>query len=109
MNKYRFLPSFITSLMLMVLTSSVFSAELLVTRSFTGAWGQPNQESQGLSLQVVEQADDSAVAVAYWYTYGNDRKSAWYLGVGNIVEDHITFNLYSSEDVGFMENGKPGD
>ena len=93
----------------MVLTSSVFSAELLVTRSFTGAWGQPNQESQGLSLQVVEQADDSAVAVAYWYTYGNDRKSAWYLGVGNIVEDHITFNLYSSEDVGFMENGKPGD
>ncbi len=109
MKIYRWLPGFIAGLYLTVLAPDVFSAELMVTRSFTGAWDQINQESQGLSLQVIEQANDARVALAYWYTYGTDRKSAWYLGVGQIVDDHINFELYNAQDVGFMEDGKPGD
>lgn len=109
MNSYRWITGFIASLLLTILSIDVFSAELLVTRSFTGAWDQVNQESQGINLQVIEQTDDARVAVAHWYTYGQDRKSAWYLGVGHIVDDHINFDLYHSDDVGFMENGRPGD
>lgn len=109
MNTHRWIAGFVASLCLTLLATDLFSAELLVTRSFTGAWDQVNQESQGINLQVVEQADDSRVAVVHWYTYGQDRKSAWYLGVGHIVDDHINFDLYHSEDVGFMEDGKPGD
>ncbi len=109
MRMYRWLPGLLAGLILMVFSSVVLSAELMVTRGFTGAWDQVNQESQGLSLQIIEQADDSRVALTYWYTYGADRTSAWYLGVGQIVDDHINFDLYNAQGVGFMEDGKPGD
>jgi hypothetical protein len=82
---------------------------LMVTRHFTGAWDQPDQEAQGLTLEVIEQADDSRKAVAYWYTYGSDRKTAWYLGIGNLIEDRIEFTLHDSTNVGFMQDNLPGN
>jgi len=81
----------------------------MVTRHFTGAWDQVNQESQGLTLEVIEQADGSRKSVAYWYTYGADRKSAWYLGIGDLIDNRIEFELYDSTDVGFMQDAKIGD
>ncbi len=81
----------------------------MVTRHFTGVWNQTNQESQGLTLEVIEQVDGSRRAVAYWYTYGADRQSAWYLGIGDLIENRIEFQLYNSTDVGFMQDAKPGD
>lgn len=82
---------------------------LMVTRHFTGAWDQPDQESQGLTLEVIEQADDSRKAVAYWYTYGSDRKTAWYLGIGDLIEDRIEFVLHDSINVGFMQDNVSGN
>ena len=81
----------------------------MVTRHFTGAWEQVDQESQGLTLEVIEQVDDSRRSVAYWYTYGADRKTAWYLGIGDLVDSRIEFELYESTDVGFMQDATPGD
>jgi hypothetical protein len=83
--------------------------DFMVTRHFTGAWSQVEQESQGLSLEVIEQADDSRRSVAYWYTYGKDRKTAWYLGIGDLIEDRIEFVLYDSTDVGFMQDAAAGN
>ncbi len=97
MKKYRWLLGSLTSLFLMALTTNVLSAELMVTRAFTGAWDQVDQESQGLNLQVIARPDGSKAAVAYWYTYGNDRKSAWFVGMGQIVDDHVNFELYHSK------------
>jgi hypothetical protein len=81
----------------------------MVTRHFTGAWAQVDQESQGLSMEVIEQGDNSRRAMAYWYTYGKDRKTAWYLGIGDLIEDRIEFVLHDSIDVGFMQDATPGD
>ena len=60
---------------------------MIVTRHFTGIWDQVDQEAQGLALQVIEQLDDSRKAVVYWYTYDADRKSAWFVGIGILVEE----------------------
>ena len=81
----------------------------MVTRHFTGSWDQVDQESQGLSLDVVEQQDGSRRSVVYWFTYGTDRKATWYLGIGDLVDDRIEFVLYESTDVGFMQDAVPGD
>ena len=81
----------------------------MVTRHFTGNWAQTDQESQGLSLEVIDQIDDSRRSVVYWYTYGQDRKTAWYLGIGDLIEDRIEFVLYNSTDVGFMQDAQPDD
>lgn len=83
------------------------SGELIVTRHFTGLWDQVDQESQGIALQVVEQWDSSRKAVAYWYTYGPDRESAWYIGIGLLDDNRIDMDLYRSGDVGFMQDADP--
>jgi len=83
--------------------------QIMVTRNFTGVWEQPNQESQGLTLEVIEQVDGSRRAVAYWYTYGADRQSAWMVGIGDLVDNRIDFELFESSDVGFMQDNLPGD
>ena len=83
--------------------------DFMVTRHFTGSWAQVEQESQGLNLEVIEQIDGSRRSVAYWYTYGADRKTAWYLGIGDLVDDQIIYELYDSVDVGFMQGDEPGN
>ena len=83
--------------------------DFMVTRHFTGAWAQVDQERQGLNLEVIDQWDDSRRSVAYWYTYGADRKTAWYLGIGDLIEDQIVYELYDSTDVGFMQDAEPVD
>jgi len=68
----------------------------IVTRHFTGIWDQVDQEAQGLAIQVVEQLDDSRTSVVYWYTYGADRKTAWFLGIGELIDNRIEYNLFES-------------
>lgn len=89
--------------------SEGFSDQMIVTRHFTGIWDQVDHEAQGIALQVVEQLDDSRKAVGYWYTYGPDRKTAWYMGIGELVENRIEFELFNSLDVGFLQGGVPGN
>jgi hypothetical protein len=85
------------------------SGEMIVTRHFTGLWDQVDQESQGIALQVVEQLNGSRRAVAYWYTYGADRKTAWFIGIGDLVANRIEMELYDSTDVGFMQDADPNN
>ena len=81
----------------------------MVTRHFTGIWDQVDHEAQGIALQVIEQLDDSRKAVGYWYTYDADRNSAWYMGIGDLVENRIEFELYESTDVGYLQGAEPGN
>jgi hypothetical protein len=80
---------------------------MIVTRHFTGIWDQVDQEAQGIALQVVEQLGDSRRAVAYWYTYGPDRQTAWFIGIGELLDNGIEMRLYDSTDVGFMQDVDP--
>jgi hypothetical protein len=82
---------------------------MIVTRHFTGIWDQVDQEAQGIALQVVEQLDDSRRAVAYWYTYGNDRRTAWYIGIGDLLDNRVEMELFESTDVGFLQDAVPGN
>jgi hypothetical protein len=84
------------------------SDRMIVTRHFSGIWDQVEQQSQGLAIQVVERIDDSRKSVVYWYTYGADRKTAWFVGVGDLVDNRIDFELFESTDVGFMQDAVPG-
>jgi hypothetical protein len=86
-----------------------FPDGLMVTRHFTGIWDQVDQEAQGLAIQVVEQLDDSRASVVYWYTYGADRNTAWFLGIGELIDNRIEYNLFESTDVGFMQDAKSGN
>jgi hypothetical protein len=101
---------------LIILTGSIFmpqpasAAELSVTRYFSGLWDQPKQESQGIVLQIIDQEEDGhKKAVAYWFTYGDNLDTAWYMAIGHVEGDRVLMNLYTAEGVAFMEDDAPGN
>jgi len=92
------------------LSASVLAGNPLITRHFSGVWDQPEQQSQGIILQIGEQEGDIKVGIAYWFTFSDDDlKSAWFLGVGPVNGSEINMILYSAFDVGFMEGDITGD
>jgi len=93
-----------------VITVPVSAADLVVTRYFSGLWDQPKQESQGIMLQIIDQEEDGKKkAVAYWFTYGDDLETAWFMAIGHVEGDQVVMNLYTSEGVAFMEEDEPGN
>jgi len=86
-----------------------FAGKPLITSSFSGVWDQPEQESQGIILQIGEQEDDQKVGIAYWFTYGPDLHTAWYLGIGPVTGNEISMTLYTASDIGFMAENLEGD
>jgi len=84
--------------------SHAAAGDLTVTRYFSGLWDQTHQESQGIVLQVIDQEEaGNPKAVAYWFTYGDDLATAWYMGIGHVEGDQVLMELYSSGGVAFME------
>jgi len=92
-------------LILALLPMCVAAQDMIVTRHFTGLWDQTEHRSQGINLQIVHQDSGEKRAVAYWFTYGADDQSAWFMGIGPAVENRIEMNLYEVNDVGFLEPG----
>jgi len=94
---------------LLLLPSFAAAEDVIVTRNFSGVWDQTEHESQGLNLQIVNQASGDKIAVAYWYTYSDDLKSAWFMGVGPVSGNRIELILYEAANVGFLEDNSPGN
>jgi len=94
---------------LLLLPTFAAAEDVIVTRNFSGLWDQPEHESQGLNLQIVDQASGDKVAVVYWYTYGDDMKSAWFMGIGPASGNRIEMILYEAAGVSFLEDDSPGN
>lgn len=94
---------------LLFISTSAFAGNPLITASFSGVWDQPEQETQGFVIQIGEQDGDIKVGVAYWFTYGPDLKSAWYIGVGPVTGNEIQMKLYAASDIGFMADNLEGN
>ena len=93
----------------LVMPLLAMAQDVVVTRNFTGGWDQTDHDSQGISLQVINQDSGEKVAVAYWFTYGDDDKSAWFLGIGSVIGNRIEMTLYEASGVGFLEDNSSED
>ena len=102
--KRRVYYALLLSLALWPLTSA--AQDMIVTRHFTGLWDQVGYKSQGINLQIVHQDSGERRGVAYWFTYGSDNQSSWFVGIGPATGNRIEMVLYQVQDVGFLE---PGD
>ena len=109
--KNSFIPKGIVGLCLtffLFISTSAFAENPLITASFTGIWDQPEQETQGLIIQIGE-SNDEKVGIAYWFTYGEDLQTTWYLGVGPVNGNEINMKLYTAFDVAFMGENLEGN
>jgi hypothetical protein len=96
-------------LLLISFCYSAFATNVMVTKGFSGIWDQPDQESQGLLIQISEQVGDQKVAVVNWFTYGDDQEATWYLANGPINGNELNMKLYAASGIGFMEPNAEGD
>jgi hypothetical protein len=94
--------------MLLLLPITAVAQDLIVTRHFTGLWDQTEHENQGIVLQIVHQDSGERVGVAYWFTYGADQQSAWFVGIGPVVENRVEMELFEVTEVGFLQPDDPG-
>ncbi|MFC1688688.1 hypothetical protein ACFL07_03395 [Pseudomonadota bacterium] len=114
MKHYQIMIRFVFSLIVLswaiAMTVPAKAGELVVTRYFSGLWDQPRQEAQGIMLQIIDQEEDGKKkAVAYWFTYGDDLNTAWYMAIGHVEGDQVVMKLYTSEGVAFMEDDAFGN
>lgn len=84
-----------------------FAGDLVVTRYFSGLWDQPKQENQGIVLQVVDTDEVVKHAVGYWFTYGADLESAWFIGIGQVEGSEVVLDMYTVSGIGFMQDAMP--
>ena len=111
MKSYR--SAFRQFLILLVLSwagapaAPAFAADLVVTRYFSGLWDQPRQENQGIVLQIIDHDVEVKKAVAYWFTYGDDLQSAWFIGIGQVEGALVVLDLYAVNGIAFMEDDLP--
>ena len=95
----------IFGLILALLTQS--ASAVIITRSFTGHWDQPDQESQGIIFQVVKQRDGSKDGVVYWFTYNLEGEPMWLLGVGDVENNALHVDLLQVRGPTFMQESAP--
>ena len=112
MNKRQlFLRPFLSFILISAtLTAALpaFAGDLVVTRYFSGLWDQPRQESQGIVLTIIDQEENgNPKAVAYWFTYGDDLETAWYIAIGHVEGNQVIMTMYSAAGVSFMEDDNP--
>jgi hypothetical protein len=91
------------------ISSLAVAGDPLITGSFSGVWDQPEQESQGMTIQIGEQDGDKKVGIVFWYTFGSDFLTAWYLGIGPVTGNEIEMTLYSATGIDFMGEDLEGD
>ncbi|VAW43666.1 hypothetical protein MNBD_GAMMA02-94, partial [hydrothermal vent metagenome] len=90
LKKYKSPITMFFTLLLVFLTMP--AQAVIITKSFTGLWVQPDHESQGFDFQVIDQ-NGIPQAVAYWYTYDTVGNPMWLLGVGNLAENTVSMDL----------------
>jgi hypothetical protein len=86
------------------------AADVEVDETWSGIWNQPDHESQGFIIQIAESDDDvdgdgdddDLVSATYWFTYGEDMKPHWLLGLGPVVDDTLDLVLYQTDGIGFL-------
>ncbi len=73
--------------------SSVVSANnLIITKSFTGGWYDPAKNGQGFLLEIIK-SNNQKQALTTWFTFDNDGNQFWLIGVGEISDQSIEFQM----------------
>jgi hypothetical protein len=80
---------------------------LEVTGSFTGWWGQPEQQNHGLIIAVSRLPSGEKTGVVYWAHFDDLGQPSWLFGQGDIEDDRIDATLYGFDGITFMQTEDP--
>jgi len=78
-----------------------------VTGSFTGWWGQPDQQNHGVIVSVSRRGDGSLQGVFFWAHYDDQGNPSWLFGQGPIEGDTVNASLRRFDGITFMQPDDP--
>ncbi len=106
-NLKKYKPTVVKLLMLLLLVLLTMpSYAIIITKGFTGLWLQPNHESQGFDLQIIDQ-NGLPQAVVYWYTYDTAGNPMWLIGLGDLNGDSVVMDMMTVTGVTNLQSNNP--
>ena len=91
-----------TFILMVVAATCAHASNLIITKSFTGGWYDPAKNGQGFLLEVIK-SNDQKKALTTWFTFDTVGNQYWLIGVGEIEDQSINFQML------LPEGGKFGD
>ncbi len=67
---------------------------------FNGAWYNPENDGQGLTLEIRE---DGKTLVSFWYTYGDNGTQRWFLIQGEVIDGEADVTIYETSGGVFLQ------
>lgn len=98
----------IVFIFVLCITKLVAANELIITKSFTGGWFDPDKSGQGFLIEIIKNSGTKR-ALASWYTFDNDGNQYWLTGVGDIENQSIHFEMILTEGGQFGDNHDPSN
>lgn len=92
----------------LLLTASLPSVAMQVTGGFTGWWGQPDQQNQGLIIAVSRLPNGDKTGVIFWASYTDAGQPTWWFAQGDIEDERIEALVYRFEGITFLQPSTPG-
>tara|TARA_Y100001933_G_scaffold263698_1_gene326218 strand:+ start:567 stop:2228 length:1662 start_codon:yes stop_codon:yes gene_type:complete len=82
------------------------ASALEVTGSFSGWWGQPEQQNHGAIIAISRLPSGEKTAAVYWAHY-NAGTPTWLIAQGPIDGDRIMAQVYEFDGISFMQPQSP--
>lgn len=92
----------LTLITMFLLSNSIAANELIITKSFTGGWYDPAKSGQGFLLEIIK-SNNQKKALTTWFTFDQVGNQFWLIGLGEIENQSIIFQMF------VPEGGKFGD
>lgn len=78
------------------ISSWLHASDLIITKSFTGGWYDPNKSGQGFLLEIIK-SNNQKKALTTWFTFDTAGNQYWLIGVGEIQNQKIHFDMMLPE------------
>lgn len=86
----------IVFILMMIISPSGKSNDLIITKSFTGSWYNLETSGQGFLIEVIK-VNGQKKALATWFTFDTNGNQMWLIGVGDIQAQQISFEMLKTE------------
>lgn len=90
-----------------LLAAASSAAALEVTGSFTGWWGQPEQQNHGVIVSVSQLPNGEKTGVLYWAHFDDTGQPSWLFAQGDIDDASIEADVYAFDGITFMQSEDP--
>ncbi len=86
----------LTLIYMVSLSNWLLASDLIVTKSFTGGWYDPSKNGQGFLLEIIK-SNNQKKALTTWFTFDTAGNQYWLIGVGEIQNQSIHFDMMLPE------------